>query len=168
MQAEAGDTIVRGAAHRDMPSLMALRAAWRDAAITDAFAAEFADWFKREGSQRWWWIAEDSAGRARGMVNLKVFERMPSPDRSPSRWGYLANLFVDKPFRNQGVGTQLLTALLDPARDAGLVRVVLSPSEQSVSLYSRAGFAPADMLLVWQPETGSPLTPRTPSPPACR
>jgi hypothetical protein len=47
MQPEAGDTIVRGAAHGDMPSLMALRAAWREAAITDAFAAEFADWFQR-------------------------------------------------------------------------------------------------------------------------
>jgi GNAT superfamily N-acetyltransferase len=134
--------------------------------MTDAFAAEFADWFQREGSQRWWWIAEDNTGRARGMVNLKVFERMPSPDRSPSRWGYLANLFVDRPFRNQGVGTQLLAALLDAARDEGLVRVVLSPSEQSVSLYRRMGFAPADMLLVWQPAAGSPLTPRNASPPA--
>jgi GNAT superfamily N-acetyltransferase len=133
--------------------------------MTDAFAAEFADWFQREGSQRWWWIAEDSAGRARGMVNLKVFERMPSPGRSPSRWGYLANLFVDRPFRNQGIGTQLLAALLDAARDEGLVRVVLSPSEQSVSLYSRMGFVPADMLLVWQPATERSLTPRTASPP---
>ena len=85
------------------------------------------------------------------MVNLKVFERMPSPGASPSRWGYLANLFVDPAFRRRGLGTRLLDALLSTSAEQGLVRVVLSPSGESIPLYMRAGFAPADTLLVWQP-----------------
>lgn len=136
-----------------MSSLLALRAAWRAAPVTDEFAAAFSSWFEREASQRWWWMAEDDTGRAVGMVNLKIFERMSSPEGSRSRWGYLANLFVDGPFRKQGVGTQLLEALLRTSVEEGLVRVVLSPSEQSLPLYRRAGFTAADMLLVWQPST---------------
>jgi GNAT superfamily N-acetyltransferase len=134
-----------------MSSFIALRAAWRAAAVTPQFAAGFSVWFEREGSQRWWWVAEDNAGSAIGMVNLEVFERMPSPGAPGSRWGYLANLFVEPRARQRGVGTRLVEALLSASIEEGLVRVVLSPSEQSVPLYKKAGFAPADMLLVWQP-----------------
>lgn len=144
---------VRRATDRDVSSLLSLRAAWRSATVTERFAIEFSAWFEREASQRWWWIAEDDTARAVGMVNLKIFDRMPSPEGNRSRWGYLANLFVDDPFRKQGVGTQLLEALLSTSIEEGLVRVVLSPSEQSLPLYTRAGFTAADMLLVWQPPT---------------
>lgn len=153
--ASAREVTVRRAEQRDASSLMTLRAQWRDMTVTEAFASEFTDWFEREGRQRWWWVAEDRTGRAAGMVNLKVFERMPSPGRSPSRWGYLGNLFVHPVFRGKGVGTQLLTAVLDTSRAEGLVRVVLSPTEGSMPLYGRAGFVPADMLLVWHSPSNS-------------
>ena len=90
------------------------------------------------------------------MVNLKVFDRMPSPGREASRWGYLANLFVLPSSRNAGLGTRLLRALLAAAVEERLVRVVLSPSEASIPLYRRVGFTDADMLLVWQPSCYRP------------
>ena len=142
---------VRRAGPEDVSALASLRAEWQGAEVTEPFTNAFADWFEREASQRWWWVAEDPAEAVVGMVNLKVFERMPSPGGSCSRWGYLANLFVRTANRGQGVGAMLLGALQDDSRDAGLVRVVLSPSRQSIPLYERAGFAPADMLLIWQP-----------------
>jgi len=89
------------------------------------------------------------------MVNLKVFERVPSPGGSPSRWGYLANFFVRPDSRSQGLGELLLAALLDTSREQGLVQVILSLTDQSVPLYRRAGFAPADTLLIWQPAASS-------------
>jgi GNAT superfamily N-acetyltransferase len=142
---------IRRAGPQDALALMTLRAAWRGTAVSEDFASQFVPWFEREGSQRWWWLAEDPTGTGVGMVNLKLFERMPIPDRSAGRWGYLANLFVQPAYRNEGVGSRLLAALLANSQDEGLVRVVLSPTEQSVPLYRRAGFLPADMLLVWQP-----------------
>lgn len=152
MQASGGQGVeVRRAGPRDALALMTLRASWRETAVTEAFTSEFVAWFEREGSHRWWWLAEDPAGVAIGMVNLKVFERMPAPGHSSGRWGYLANLFVHPAHRGEGLGAQLVASLLAASREEGLVRVVLSPSEQSVPLYRRAGFLPADMLLVWQP-----------------
>ncbi len=94
--------------------------------------------------------AECSAERASaalGMVNLAVFERMPSPERADSRWAYLANAYVRPEHRDRGVGAALVEAAVEAARDRGCARVVLSPSERSVPLYQRAGFGPATMLM---------------------
>jgi GNAT superfamily N-acetyltransferase len=93
------------------------------------------------------WLAEVD-GVAVGMMNLAVFERMPRPGRPVSRWGYLANAFVLPEYRNQGIGKRLIMALLDHAASNDFARVVLSPSEKSISFYQRAGFGPADELMV--------------------
>lgn len=142
---------VRRASRGDAVALTTLRALWRGTTVTETFAAQFLAWFEREGGHRWWWVAGDPSGDAVGMVNLAVFDRMPTPDASSGRWGYLANLFVLPASRGQGVGARLVAAVLATAREEGLGRVVLSPSEQSRPLYRRAGFLPADTLLVWKP-----------------
>jgi GNAT superfamily N-acetyltransferase len=82
------------------------------------------------------------------MLNLAVFERMPSPGRARSRWGYLGNAYVRPEWRSQGVGTALLTELLAYARSEGFVRIVLRPSERSIPFYRRAGFGPATPLML--------------------
>lgn len=138
---------VRQADADDVDQLASLRAAWRGQPLTAGFVTTFREWFLREQATRWWWIAADHR-RSVGMVNLKLFDRMPSPDRPSSRWGYLANLFVAPDRRGSGVGSSLLAAAVDRARATGLVRLVLSPSEMSVPLYGRHGFRPATDLLL--------------------
>ncbi len=138
---------VRPAGESDLASLMRLRSTWRGAELTPDFAESFTSWFGREGSNRWWWLALDGSA-AVGMVNLKLYERMPSPAAPASRWGYLGNLFVLPTHRDRCVGGQLVEALLERAREEGLVRVVLSPSDSSVPLYQRHGFRADHGLLV--------------------
>jgi GNAT superfamily N-acetyltransferase len=60
----------------------------------------------------------------------------------------LANAYVRPAYRNQGIGAQLVAALLSYADEAGYARVVLSPSQRSIPFYRRAGFGPADALLL--------------------
>ena len=138
---------VRLGFQEDADALAKLRASWRGVDLTSEFVGEFTQWFRREGSSRWWWIAE-VAGEPVGMVNLKVFDRMPSPAEPRSRWGYLGNLFVTPVYRGGGIGGQLIEVLLARAAQERLVRVVLSPSIASVPLYMRHGFVAADELLV--------------------
>jgi hypothetical protein len=45
----------------------------------------------------------------------------------------------------------LLDAVLGHARQHGFARVVLSPGGRSVPFCRRAGFGPADALLLWTP-----------------
>jgi GNAT superfamily N-acetyltransferase len=148
------DAVVRQAGDADLPLVAWLRRQWTMEQEGDhddpEFGERFAAWWARESSRRIMWLAEVD-GRPAGAVNLAVFERMPRPGHAPSRWGYLGNAFVLAPYRNQGIGGQLLGALLGYAREHHFARVVLSPSERSIPFYRRAGFGPADVLMVWTP-----------------
>jgi len=142
--------IIRLASAADVPALAELRRVStfehfpeRD---DEDFAERFASWYERESSRRMTWLAEDD-GTAVAMMNVVVFERMPRPGPDPGRWGYLANAYVRPAYRNQGVGTRLVEAVLSYADAVGFARVVLSPSQRSIPFYRRAGFGPADALL---------------------
>jgi GNAT superfamily N-acetyltransferase len=143
--------IVRVTGQEDLPALAALRRAWAEEqgdepGVDDEFEQRFAGWYEAEQARRVTWIAEVD-GRPAGMVNVATFERMPWPGRPPSRWGYLGNAFVPASYRGQGIGERLVAALLEYADAEGLVRVVLSPSARSVSLYEPLGFGAAHMLM---------------------
>jgi GNAT superfamily N-acetyltransferase len=148
------DAVIRRAGEADLAAIARLR---RELTVEQdgdrgdpEFEERFAAWWARESSRRIMWLAE-AGGRPVGAMNLAVFERMPSPGRPPARWGYLGNAFVAAAYRNQGIGGQLLGAVLGYAREHHFVRVVLSPSERSIPFYQRAGFGPADALMVWTP-----------------
>jgi GNAT superfamily N-acetyltransferase len=145
------EPVIRRAGETDWPAVASLRREWiaeqQGERTEPGFEQRFAAWYASESSRRVFWLAE-VGGRAVGMVNLAVFERMPRPGHPASRWGYLSNAFVLAGHRNQGIGKLLIGALLEHACRNGLVRVVLSPSERSVPFYQRAGFGPADILMV--------------------
>ena len=65
--------------------------------------------------------------------------------------GALANAFVLRPYRNQGIGRLLLDALLAHADAHGYIRVLLRPSERAIPFYLRAGFTPDGGFLVRYP-----------------
>jgi GNAT superfamily N-acetyltransferase len=144
---------IRQAGEHDTTALAVLRQAWSEEQaghpLDDGdFEECFAQWYTAEASRRAAFVAEFD-GEAIGMVNLALFERMPKPGRPASRWAYLGNAFVLAAHRNRGVGTALLNAAVEHARDRNCVRIVLSPSDRSVPFYQRAGFGPATMLLAY-------------------
>jgi len=149
------DALIRRAEHADLAAIVQLRHEWireEDAEIEDPdFEENLAAWFAREWSRRIMWLAEEG-GRPVGMMNLAIYERMPRPGRALSRWGYLGNVFVLAAYRNRGIGSQLVRAALNYADQNGFARVVLSPTERSIPLYARAGFGPADALMLRPPQ----------------
>ncbi len=113
----------------------------------EEFESAFDLWWSREHDRRLTWLALRDEQPV-GMLNMLVFERMPMPGRLSSRWGYVANVFTLPAERDRGIGTQLLAACTSYADDEGFVRLVLNPTERSVPLYERAGFAPATDLML--------------------
>jgi GNAT superfamily N-acetyltransferase len=143
---------IRQASVEDLGALAALRRAWVEeqagGPVADAgYEPAFAEWFAREHEQRVTWLAT-AEGEPVGMLNMLVFSRMPRPGRPVSHWGYLANFFVLAAHRGTGLGARLLSTCVEHADTHDFVRIVLSPSERSRSLYLRAGFGAADSLLV--------------------
>ena len=156
------EAVIRRAVAADLAAIVWLRREWTQEQEGDrvdpGFDERVAAWFAREWSRRIMWLAEEG-GRPVGMMNLAIYERMPRPGRPLSRWGYLGNAFVLVAYRNRGIGSQLVRAALNYADQNGFARVVLSPTERSIPFYQRAGFGPANALMLRtplpQPTTGS-------------
>lgn len=134
---------VRVAGPGDELALAHLRSLWTGAESDAAFEERFSEWLAAERDRRTTWIAcigQDPVG----MASLFEYRRMPRPGRPDSRWGYLSNMFVRDEFRNQGIGSALLSAIVATADEREYARLVLSPSERAVRFYRRAGFVTPD------------------------
>ena len=143
--------VIRIAGIDDGPALAELRRVWtaeqHGPVDDDSFEARFLGWYESEFDRRVSWLAEVD-GAAVGMMNLAVFDRMPQPGRDAGTWGYLANAFVLAAYRDRGIGSLLLRALLAYADNEGYIRVVLRPSQRALPFYERLGFQPDEGLLV--------------------
>ena len=159
--------MIRIAGSADAGALAELRARWiverRSVGPDATFAERFAAWFATESHQRTFWLATEDDEPV-GMANLLAFERMPGPGIDAGRWGYLGNMFVRAEHRNAGIGHLLLAAVVANADARGLERIVLSPSERSVSFYRSAGFGDAHQLLL-RPGAGEGVPPSEHAPP---
>jgi ribosomal protein S18 acetylase RimI-like enzyme len=88
-------------------------------------------------------LAEDD-GRAVGFIFCVLGDR-------GRKTAHVTDFYVRPEARDRGVGTQLLGALIDPARANGLDHVsleVLVRNADARRLYERLGFAPVDVFMV--------------------
>jgi ribosomal protein S18 acetylase RimI-like enzyme len=54
--------------------------------------------------------------------------------------GYVTSVYVVPGWRNRGIGSRMLDAILARAREEDLDLLMLWPSTRAVSMYRRAGF----------------------------
>ncbi|MCT1986252.1 GNAT family N-acetyltransferase [Dermacoccus abyssi] len=132
----------------DPGGLLALRYEWLRCTTRDEeFESRLRDWWAAERHHRWALVAETSDGEPVGMANALVYTRMPSPGQPTARWLYSANVYVSPVFRRRGIVTALMARLIGDAREEGMERVVLAPSEMSKPMYRSLGFREADDLM---------------------
>jgi GNAT superfamily N-acetyltransferase len=131
--------MLRVAEAGDAGALAQLRALWSDEE-EPGFERRMAEWLASEGDRRTTWLAT-SDGEPVGMASLFEYRRMPRPGRPDSRWGYVSNMFVRAEYRKRGIAAALLDAIIAAADERGYARLVLSPSDEALTLYERAGFA---------------------------
>lgn len=145
---------IRRAGPDDGPELAALRRAdgiERHSLQPDTdsdFEHRFDEWHRQTQESCVAWLATSGAG-AVGMLSMFVFPRMPLPEHPTGQVAYLSHLFVLPDHRNQGLGRRLLDSVLEYARENDVVKILLRPTDQAVTLYHRAGFRTADQYLVW-------------------
>ena len=109
---DAGKICVRVAAVNDVGAIATLRSLWSAGSGADPeFRGRMADWLVTEGDRRTTWLATLSDLPV-GMASLLEYRRMPKPGGPDSCWGYISNMFVREGFRNRGIGSSLLAALI--------------------------------------------------------
>ena len=141
----SGPANIRPASPNDARALAELRwefRAGRDAPVEtrETFVDRCTAWMARELAGKAWraWVALDG-DRIIGQVWVNLVHKVPNPIGERDRHAYLSNLYVQPSVRG-GVGTALLETVLEWARAAAVDRIVLWPSERSVTLYRRHQF----------------------------
>lgn len=112
------------------------------------FLDQFADAWLADRA-RVTWLAEDAAGNPVGVIHAVLVTKLPSLRRPVTSWLHVSLLFVTRARRGEGIGSALLSTLLDWASSHDVTRVQLHATELGRSLYAAAGFeAPDESFLV--------------------
>jgi GNAT superfamily N-acetyltransferase len=98
--------------------------------------------FLRQGlvEQRWtYWVATADA-QIVSHIFIQRVPKVPKPNRLDDAMGYVTNVYTRPAFRNQGIGTRLMTYVLAWAAEQDLESLIVWPSTVSIPFYLRAGF----------------------------
>lgn len=148
----SGVIVRRAHGEGDVRELATLRWEWRTAESgergldLDDFADRFVAWAAAHRGSHDAWLA-DVDGSAVGMAWLAVVERVPGPGRWTRLAGQVQSVYVRPGNRGAGIGTRLVAAVIDHARNSGLEYLGVHPSELAFSLYRRCGFDSSTRLL---------------------
>jgi len=86
------------------------------------------------------WIAE-SQDTAVGDVWVQLVEKIPNPIEEPEYYIYLTNFYLREQHRSHGVGSMMLSEILDWGRSMNIKEIILWPTGRSKTFYMRHGFA---------------------------
>lgn len=140
---------IRQARERDIGALVRMR--WDFTWENRAEAAEGYDRFEAEcraflteamKSGRWCiWVAE-ADGMVISHIYVQLIDKVPRPGRETRPFGYVTNVYTVPACRSRRIGSLLMEAVRQWARENDLEFLIVWPAEESVVFYQRAGFRP--------------------------
>ncbi|WP_239082473.1 GNAT family N-acetyltransferase [Actinoplanes teichomyceticus] len=112
--------------------------------------AAYAEWVAAHAETHLPFVAEVEGGVV-AAAWLLVAERVPRNDSLDRRYGDVPSVMVREQYRNQGMGTALMAAILAEARTRRLSHVTVHSGRRAVGFYLRNGFSQHRQLLLWEP-----------------
>lgn len=85
------------------------------------------------------WLALDS-GKIIGTSGMSIVEKPPYFGCPSGRIGLLSSMFTDKAYRRQGIAKELLSRVVNEARERGCGTVQITASDMGILLYTNFGF----------------------------
>jgi GNAT superfamily N-acetyltransferase len=97
-------------------------------------------------SRQWtYWLAILD-GEIISQIFIQRIAKVPKPSKIQDAFGYVTNVYTRPAYRGQGIGSRLLAQVNAWAKEQDLEFLILWPSEESISFYERAGFAPGEVV----------------------
>ncbi|MEG2289387.1 MAG: GNAT family N-acetyltransferase [Clostridium sp.] len=105
----------------------------------ESFIYDFVSFLESDNNYKIF-IAEDKDVIISAMY-LCIIPKLPKPNRNSESIAYLTSVYTRKDYRNQNVGTKLITCIKEYAYEKKCELLFVWPSEKSVDWYSRNGFS---------------------------
>ena len=109
------------------------------------FGEEFVR-FLQEHKEYLIFVAADGDIVASAMF-VYMIPKVPKPNGKAKYIAYLTNVFTRREYRNQGIGTELLTYIKGYLAEQKCELLFVWPSEKSMNWYERNGFCPENEIL---------------------
>ncbi len=85
------------------------------------------------------WLAVDD-GKIIGTSGISIVEKPPYFGCPSGKIGLLSSMFTEKAYRRQGIARELLSRVVNEAREKGCGAVQITASDMGVLLYTNFGF----------------------------
>lgn len=122
----------------------------RDTQDADAFAVDLDTWWSQHLHTHLPFVARVDGSGVVGMAWLAIVPRVPRPGTTVRRSADVQSVYVLPQHRGTGIGSALVTAAADHARQFGSAPVIVHSGRTAVPLYERLGFASSRQLLQLQ------------------
>lgn len=112
----------------------------------DDYVCGFTGWW--EGRDDFHAVVAVDGQRVVGMGFLALAGRVPVPGAMDRRTGDIQSVYVLPEYRNQGIGSMVVRALVELGREHGCSRVTVHSGSRAIPVYERAGFLRQPQLMV--------------------
>ena len=109
--------------------------------VPDSFIARTVDYLAH-GNQTT--LLAIDGGQVAGCATICYMKWMPTLDHPTGCRAHLMNVYTAPAFRRQGLARQLVTALMDEAKERGVTEISLDATEAGKPLYEALGFRAND------------------------
>jgi GNAT superfamily N-acetyltransferase len=91
-------------------------------------------------SNQWFiWIAEDN-DRIVSHIFIELIHKVPRPGRVTHPFAYMTNVYTIPEYRNEGVGSNVLSTINNWIKENKYEFVIVWPSDEAINYYKKNGY----------------------------
>ncbi len=116
--------------------------AGKDADAASAMAPPFRNWLQGHlAAETYFGFITEEDGKPAGSVGLMSIDWPPHPEHpDEAHRGYVLNLYIEKPYRKQGLASMLMKKSEDEFRRRNISYLILHPTAMARPLYESMGW----------------------------
>ncbi|WP_202708840.1 GNAT family N-acetyltransferase [Sporosalibacterium faouarense] len=85
------------------------------------------------------WIVVDNS-EIISHISVRRIRKIPKPNKFFDEYGYLTNVFTKENYRGKGIGSKLMSYVIEWAKEEDLETLIVWPSDRAINFYERKGF----------------------------